>query len=96
VGLLGDDDITGTTTPAALRAAAARACGAASAAAVEEEFPTADGEYLCMDLMFQHSLLTVGFGMADDSKLVLVKRLPYHGTEIEAAWPLGAAINSLG
>jgi apyrase len=49
-----------------------------------------------MDLMFQHSLITVGFGMAGDAKLTLVKRLPYHGTEIEAAWPLGAAINSLG
>jgi apyrase len=96
VGLVGEDAISGQTTPAALGQAAARACAASSAAEVEALFPSAEGDYLCLDLTFQHALLTVGFGMADHAKLTLVKRVAYQGTEIEAAWPLGAAINSLG
>ena len=50
---------------------------------------------MCLDLSFCHSLITQGFKIAADSKITLVKRIQYKDEEIEAAWPLGAAINML-
>ncbi len=46
-----------------------------------------------MDLSFCYSLLTDGFKVGDASDVTLVKRIKYHNNEVEAAWPLGAAIN---
>lgn len=43
-----------------------------------------------------HGLLTRGFGVAEDHSVTLVKRVVYKGAEVEAAWPLGAAINIMG
>lgn len=51
--------------------------------------------YLCLDLSFQHTLLTSGFKIPDNTKVSLVKRVKYHSQEVEAAWPLGAGINLL-
>ncbi len=51
--------------------------------------------YLCLDLTFQHTLLTRGFKIPDSTKVSLVKRVKYHSQEVEAAWPLGAGINLL-
>lgn len=51
--------------------------------------------YLCLDLSFQYSLLTNGFKIEAARSVTLVKRVKYQGQEIEAAWPLGAAINLL-
>jgi len=51
--------------------------------------------YLCLDLTFQHTLLTEGFKIPDSTKVSLVKRVKYHSQEVEAAWPLGAGINVL-
>jgi apyrase len=55
----------------------------------------AQAPYLCLDLSFQHALLTHGFKIEAASPVTLVKRVKYLGQEIEAAWPLGAAINLL-
>mmetsp|Transcript_28108 Transcript_28108/g.53169 ORF Transcript_28108/g.53169 Transcript_28108/m.53169 type:complete len:478 (+) Transcript_28108:83-1516(+) len=98
-GLVGEDVISGDTTPGEFGKAAVRACGAESAEAAAIGFSgvgDSDAPYLCIDLTFCHTLLTQGFGLGSDAQLKLVKRIPYQGTEIEAAWPLGAAINSLG
>ena len=51
--------------------------------------------FMCLDLSFCHSLITHGFKIGADSKITLVKRIQYKKEEIEAAWPLGAAINML-
>ena len=51
--------------------------------------------YLCLDLTFLHTLLTEGFRIKEGSDVSLVKRVKYQAQEIEAAWPLGAAINLL-
>jgi apyrase len=51
--------------------------------------------YLCLDLTFQHTLLTAGFKIPESTKVSLVKRVKYHSQEVEAAWPLGAGINVL-
>lgn len=51
--------------------------------------------FMCLDLSFCHSLITQGFKIAENSKITLVKRIQYKNEEVEAAWPLGAAINML-
>ena len=51
--------------------------------------------YLCLDLSFLHTLLTEGFRIQEGLEVTLVKRVRYQSQEIEAAWPLGAAINLL-
>ena len=51
--------------------------------------------YLCLDLSFLHTLLTEGFRIQEGLEVTLVKRVRYQTQEIEAAWPLGAAINLL-
>jgi apyrase len=48
-----------------------------------------------MDLSFMHTLLTKGFKIPESKRVTLVKRVKYRGNEVEAAWPLGAAINML-
>jgi apyrase len=40
-------------------------------------------------------VLTQGFDLPEASPLTLVKQVKYNGQAIEAAWPLGAAIDSL-
>jgi apyrase len=51
--------------------------------------------YLCMDLSFQHELLIHGFKIPEDAEVTLVKKIKYRDQQVEAAWPLGAAINLL-
>ena len=56
---------------------------------------SAQAPFLCLDLSFLHSLLTHGFKIQQGQAVTLVKRVKYQSQEIEAAWPLGAAINLL-
>lgn len=51
--------------------------------------------FMCLDLSFCHSLLTQGFRVPEDAEVTLVKKIKYQKQEVEAAWPLGAAINLL-
>lgn len=51
--------------------------------------------FLCLDLSFCYSLLTQGFKVKETSEITLVKRIKFGNEEVEAAWPLGAAINLL-
>lgn len=93
--------IDADVTPGAFGDAAAAACAAAPGA-LASRFAHApqggtDADLFCLDLSYCHALLTQGFGLEDDTPLTLVKQVRYKGGEpIEAAWPLGAAINSLG
>ncbi|KAG2445302.1 hypothetical protein HYH02_008769 [Chlamydomonas schloesseri] len=52
-------------------------------------------KFLCLDLTYCHVMLTQGFKLDEMMKLTLVKQVEYNGQRIEAAWPLGAAINDL-
>ena len=54
-----------------------------------------DAAYYCHDLSYVHSLLVVGYKLDDSMEVTLVKQIVYKGQNIEAAWPLGAAINAL-
>lgn len=51
--------------------------------------------FMCLDLTFCHNLITKGFKIAENTKVTLVKKIQYKKEEVEAAWPLGAAINML-
>ena len=46
-------------------------------------------------MSFCHALLTQGFRVPEDAEVTLVKKIKYKSEEVEAAWPLGAAINLL-
>ncbi|GAX84844.1 hypothetical protein CEUSTIGMA_g12265.t1 [Chlamydomonas eustigma] len=51
--------------------------------------------YLCLDLTYLKVLLEAGFKLPPTAQVTLVKQVDYDGQKIEAAWPLGAAINDL-
>jgi len=101
-GLVGGQDgaagDTADLTPADLRAKGEAACGAPTAAAVSALFPRVDpplAPYMCLDLAYQYQLLTHGLGLGDASPLTLVKAVTYRGKPVEAAWPLGAALDAM-
>ena len=100
-GLLPPNAIEAPITPRAFKLAADTACAARDAAARVQAFPVGpegspDAQLFCLDLTYCHALLTSGFGLEDETPIRLVKQVRYKGKPVEAAWPLGAAINSLG
>eukprot|EP00892_Ulva_mutabilis_P000339 jgi/Ulvmu1/10305/UM060_0107.1 len=96
-GIITDADATqAEVRPQAFADAAGRAC-ALDAAAAESEFAGAgdNAPYMCLDLSFQAALLTDGMKVPADQKVTLVRQVKYRGEYYEAAWALGAAINTL-
>lgn len=60
-----------------------------------ERVPESGQKFLCLDLSLQSALLMRGLGMALERKITIVKQVQYRGEWYEAAWALGAAINTL-
>lgn len=81
-------------TPAEFERAAKMFCGL-SLAEIGDRFPKLKEwkrEYMCLDLVYLYSLLVSGFGIDRNQDITLVKKITYRGSEVEASWPLGSAI----
>ncbi|KAL3351268.1 hypothetical protein AABB24_019723 [Solanum stoloniferum] len=49
--------------------------------------------YLCMDLVYQYTLLVDGVGLNPYKDITLMNKVQYKNYQIKAAWPLGCAID---
>ncbi|KAG0460847.1 hypothetical protein HPP92_021144 [Vanilla planifolia] len=80
--------------PADFEEAAKRACklNVDEAKAIYTNVADDNLPYLCMDLVYQFTLLIDGFGLEPWQDITLVKKVKYHDSLVEAAWPLGSAI----
>ncbi|WIA38219.1 hypothetical protein OEZ86_001563 [Tetradesmus obliquus] len=85
------------TSPGDFAKRAAAVCGKAVPELTKSysDLLAANAPYFCLDLSFCHTVLTQGFDLAETASVTLVKQVKYNGQTIEAAWPLGAAINDL-
>ncbi|KAK9843238.1 hypothetical protein WJX74_009079 [Apatococcus lobatus] len=97
-GIIKDETaLSYTLKPQDLSSAAESAC-TTPLTALAALFPSVDktqGPLMCLDLTFCHTLLTKGFRIGEKSAVTLVKRIQYKDQQVEAAWPLGAAISVL-
>ncbi|KAL3642236.1 Apyrase 2 [Castilleja foliolosa] len=86
-----------TVHPADFEDAAKRACETRLEDA-KSIYPRVESDnlpYLCMDLVYQFTLLVDGFGLDPWQEITLVKKVKYQNSLVEAAWPLGSAIEAV-
>ncbi|CAN1247231.1 Apyrase 2, partial [Linum grandiflorum] len=83
--------------PSDFEEAARRACETKLEAAKSTYAAVEEGNlpYLCMDLVYQYTLLVDGFGLSPWQDITLVKKVEYGNSLVEAAWPLGSAIEAV-
>jgi apyrase len=88
---------SGKTTPAAFRAAAEKICPLSfeEAKAAYTRVRSMDAPYICMDLIYQYSLLVDGFGLKATKEITVAQKVKHGEYFIEAAWPLGEAIEAV-
>ncbi|CAA6654529.1 unnamed protein product [Spirodela intermedia] len=83
--------------PSDFEDAAKRACGL-NLEEAGKTYPKVEEDnlpYLCMDLVYQYTLLIDGFGLDQLQEITLVKQVPYGERFVEAAWPLGSALEAV-
>ncbi|KAK9113003.1 hypothetical protein Scep_020522 [Stephania cephalantha] len=82
--------------PADFKTAADRACATKldEAKSRYTTVQTDDLPYICMDLVYQFTLLVDGFGLDPQEEITLVKQVKYQNSLVEAAWPLGSAVEA--
>ncbi|KAJ4721201.1 Apyrase-like protein [Melia azedarach] len=83
--------------PADFETAAKRACQTKldEAKSIYPRVEESNLPYICMDLVYQHTLLVLGFGIDPWHEITLVKQVKYQNALVEAAWPLGSAIEAI-
>lgn len=94
-GFINSKEPVVTVHPSDFKEAAKRACGTKIEEGKSKYPDVEDGNlpYLCMDLVYQYTLLVDGFGLNPSQQMTLVKKVPYGNSLVEAAWPLGSAID---
>ncbi|KAI3823321.1 hypothetical protein L1987_04756 [Smallanthus sonchifolius] len=97
VGFINESDRVAASRPIDFQVAAERACQTTleDAKSIYPGVDAADLPYLCMDLVYEHTLLVDGFGLQPLKDITLVKQIEYQGYLVEAAWPLGSAIEAM-
>uniref|UniRef100_A0ACD5WEW4 Uncharacterized protein n=1 Tax=Avena sativa TaxID=4498 RepID=A0ACD5WEW4_AVESA len=97
MGFIDSEATSGKTTPAAYRAAAEKICPLSfeEAKAAYPRGRAVDAPYMCMDLIYQYSLLVDGFGLDPTKEITVVQKVKHGEYFIEAAWPLGEAIEAV-
>ncbi|KAK6781891.1 hypothetical protein RDI58_019687 [Solanum bulbocastanum] len=94
VGFVDPNVAVAKVRPIDFESAARRACDTRLDDA-KATFPSVGPDnlpYLCMDLVYQYTLLVDGFGLDARQEMTLVKKVKYKNSLVEAAWPLGSAI----
>ncbi|CAL4924714.1 unnamed protein product [Urochloa decumbens] len=97
VGLIDSKAPSGKTSPSALRAIARKVCQL-SIKSAKLSYPNireTDVPYMCMDLTYQYTLLVDGFGVPPIKKITVVAKVKHGEYYVEAAWPLGTAIEAV-
>lgn len=65
---------------------------------IGKNYPSVDDDdraYFCLDLAYEYMLLVEGFAVDANQEITLVKKVKYKNAFVEAAWPLGSAIEAL-
>ncbi|KAF4758440.1 Ectonucleoside triphosphate diphosphohydrolase, partial [Perkinsus olseni] len=84
-GLIPEGDFQAVVTVAEFRALADKLCRVG-----------AEGDpWACMDMTYILTLLSDGFGLDNEQAVVVANKLQYGDFQLEAAWPLGAAVDRL-
>ncbi|GAB2222925.1 hypothetical protein Droror1_Dr00017057 [Drosera rotundifolia] len=93
-GFVDGNKPTAIVSSADFGSAATRACKMTleDAKGAYPDVDAANLPYICMDLVYQYTLLVDGFGIDASQKITLVKKVQYGNSFVEAAWPLGMAI----
>ncbi|CAN6362644.1 unnamed protein product [Urochloa humidicola] len=97
VGFIDSKSPSAKAPPAAFLAAAKKACqlDIKKAKVAYPNIDDKDVPYLCLDLTYTYTLLVDGFGLQPMKKITFVDKVKHGEYYIEAAWPLGTAIESV-
>ncbi|TVU26017.1 hypothetical protein EJB05_28542 [Eragrostis curvula] len=97
VGFIDSKAPSGTATPTAFRDAAKKACrlSVKEAKVAYPNIQDTDVPYACMDLTYHYTLLVDGFGVQPTKKITFVSKVKHGEYYMEAAWPLGTAIEAV-
>ncbi|CAO2141273.1 unnamed protein product [Urochloa humidicola] len=97
VGFIESKSPSAKAPPAAFMVAAKKACQLDIEKA-KVAYPDIDDKnvpYLCLDLTYTYTLLVDGFGLQPMKKITFVDKVKHGEYYIEAAWPLGTAIEAV-